>query len=194
MAVQKAHGLWCDNKALKVKVANFAKGKEEHQRLSKASVGWRELGNISKVPTEWRAIGNTSRAPSMVQRGKSYAQAVSGRGLEINTTMTINASKEGIGWLYNSVIVRLKPSSGGSCFLLLLFQVSFGVAFRCLKLHDLLEDWELLYMDGNYASIRSSRLSNVVESGQCFQFCFWSVLVLYGVSVLVSHQLWGVSK
>ncbi|KAL7193971.1 hypothetical protein ACSBR2_025582 [Camellia fascicularis] len=80
MAVQKAHGIWCDNRALKVKEVDFVKG------------------------------------------GKSYAQALSGRGLVTNTSITLmlclvgrfgegfgKGNGKGNGWLYESVIVRLKP-------------------------------------------------------------------------------------
>lgn len=45
----------------------------------------------------------------MVQRGKSYAQALRGEGIAHTASININASEEGNGWIYESVIVRLKP-------------------------------------------------------------------------------------
>ncbi|KAL7257681.1 hypothetical protein ACSBR1_003906 [Camellia fascicularis] len=39
MAIQKAHGIWCDNRALKVKKAYFVQGNEENQRSLIASIG-----------------------------------------------------------------------------------------------------------------------------------------------------------
>ncbi|KAL7214842.1 hypothetical protein ACSBR1_027091 [Camellia fascicularis] len=96
MAVQKAHGLWCDNRALKVKEADFGKGKEVNQRSL-------------KVPVRRWVSGSTSRVPNMVQKGKSYAQALSGKGLAHIASITLSAFEEGNGWLYDSAIVRLKP-------------------------------------------------------------------------------------
>ncbi|KAL7185222.1 hypothetical protein ACSBR2_027200 [Camellia fascicularis] len=55
------------------------------------------------------AIVKTSRTPNMVQRGKSYAQALSGQGLALTANINIHAFEEGNGWLYDNVIVRLKP-------------------------------------------------------------------------------------
>ncbi|KAL7197881.1 hypothetical protein ACSBR2_020410 [Camellia fascicularis] len=80
MAVQKANGLWCDNRTLKVKVEVFVKDKEVRQGPSEISVGR-------------RGVGSTSWAPVAVQGRKSYAQAVSGRGLVANTSITISGSK-----------------------------------------------------------------------------------------------------
>ncbi|KAL7225716.1 hypothetical protein ACSBR1_020970 [Camellia fascicularis] len=80
MVVQKANGLWCDNRILKVKVAEFVKGKEVRQGPSEISVGR-------------RGVGSTSWAPVAVQGRKSYAQVVSGRGLVANTSITVSVSK-----------------------------------------------------------------------------------------------------
>ncbi|GMP92906.1 hypothetical protein CsSME_00042953 [Camellia sinensis var. sinensis] len=96
MAVQKAHGLWCDNRALKVKVADFGKEQLTNQR---PRVAWNEK----------RTEVSRSVAPALAQGGKSYAQAVSGKRMLPNTSLTINVAEAGNGWLYTSVIVRLKP-------------------------------------------------------------------------------------
>lgn len=95
MAIQKAHGIWCDNRALKVKIADFVQGKAEKQQPL-------------TTPDGRRGIVTTSRAPSMVQKGKSYAQIVGGHGLTSNSNISIQVNEEGNGWLYDSVIVRLK--------------------------------------------------------------------------------------
>lgn len=96
MAVQKAHGLWCDNRALKVKVADFGKGNAVKQRSGVAKIGRRN-------------VGSSNEALGMAQERKTYAQVVSGRGLLANPRPTINAFEVGNDWLYNSAIVRLKP-------------------------------------------------------------------------------------
>ncbi|KAL7250245.1 hypothetical protein ACSBR1_012277 [Camellia fascicularis] len=95
VACQKAHGLWCDNRALKVKVANFGKGTKMKQRP--AAQPYRR-GNV----------GTASAVFGLVQGGKSYAQAVNGGGLVANSSLIIKAFEEGNGWLYTSAIVRLK--------------------------------------------------------------------------------------
>ncbi|CAL5378234.1 unnamed protein product [Camellia sinensis] len=96
MAIQKAHGIWCDNRALKVKIADFGQGKVENQQAL-------------ITPDGRRGIVTTSRVPSMVQKGKSYAQVLGGQGLISNSSISIQVNEEGNGWLYESVIVRLKP-------------------------------------------------------------------------------------
>ncbi|KAL7185021.1 hypothetical protein ACSBR2_027043 [Camellia fascicularis] len=96
MACQKAHGLWCDNRALKVKVANFGKGTELKQRPVAQTF---RRGNL----------GSASAVSSLVQGGKSYAQTVNGRGTVANASLIIKAFEVGNGWLYTSAIVRLKP-------------------------------------------------------------------------------------
>ncbi|KAL7243100.1 hypothetical protein ACSBR1_015502 [Camellia fascicularis] len=96
MVVQKSHGIWYNNRALKVKEANSVKGKEDNQRPL-------------KVPVRRREIGNTNRAPNMVQGGKSYAQALSGKRVANTTSITLTTFEERNGWLYESVIIRLKP-------------------------------------------------------------------------------------
>ncbi|KAL7204785.1 hypothetical protein ACSBR2_017821 [Camellia fascicularis] len=92
IAVQKAHGIWCNNRALKVKIADFVQGKEENQSPIIALVGR-------------RVIATNSRAPNMLQRGKSYAQILSGQGLASTSNINIQAYRKGNGWLYDSVIV-----------------------------------------------------------------------------------------
>ncbi|GMQ10313.1 hypothetical protein CsSME_00053366 [Camellia sinensis var. sinensis] len=92
MAVQKAHGIWCDNRALKIKVADFVQGKEANHKPVITSVGRRD-------------VDINSKAPNMLQRGKSYAQILSGPGLAPDSNISIQAYEEGNGWLYESVIV-----------------------------------------------------------------------------------------
>ncbi|CAL5364047.1 unnamed protein product [Camellia sinensis] len=43
MAVQKAHGLWCDNRALKVRVADFGKDQGKQRWPLKAPIGGRQI-------------------------------------------------------------------------------------------------------------------------------------------------------
>ncbi|GMP57002.1 hypothetical protein CsSME_00021263 [Camellia sinensis var. sinensis] len=110
MAVQKAHGIWCDNRALKVKIADFVQGKEDNQKSVITSIGRRDFATTSSVTDtlQRRNFATTSRVTNTVQRGKSYAQILTGSGLASNSNISIQAYEEGNGWLYESAIVRLK--------------------------------------------------------------------------------------
>ncbi|XP_028110219.1 uncharacterized protein LOC114308755 [Camellia sinensis] len=110
MAVQKAHGIWCDNRALKVKIADFVQGKEDNQKPVITSVGRRDFATTSKGTDtlQRRDFATTSRVTNMIQRGKSFAQILTGSGLASNSNISIQTYEEGNGWLYESAIVRLK--------------------------------------------------------------------------------------
>ncbi|KAL7169865.1 hypothetical protein ACSBR2_034830 [Camellia fascicularis] len=81
MAVQKAHGLWCDDRALKVKMAKL--GKEFI--LKPRSI---------QVP-QIRKVINNHMVNVGYQRTRSLAKTF----------------EEGNGWLYKTVVAKLKPSS-----------------------------------------------------------------------------------
>ncbi|CAL5354769.1 unnamed protein product [Camellia sinensis] len=96
MAVQKANGLWCDDKALKVKMADFAK--DYGMKYKDGST------------TQSRKFAEKPIRTHVGYQGKrSFAEVVSGKVAGSNTTCTIKAYEEGNGWLYESVIARLKP-------------------------------------------------------------------------------------
>lgn len=96
MAVQRANGLWCDDKALKVKMADFAK---DYGMKYKAG-STMQSRKFAEEPTRTRAG---------YQGKRSFAEVVSDKLAGPNTTCTIKAFEEGNGWLYESVIARLKP-------------------------------------------------------------------------------------
>ncbi|CAL5347681.1 unnamed protein product [Camellia sinensis] len=97
MAVQKAHGLWCDDRALKVKMAEFEKvfGPKPRSR---------------QVPQTRMATNDSLMVTAGHQRTRSFAEVVRGRGIQTAAIRTIHVVEEGNGWLYESVVVRLKPS------------------------------------------------------------------------------------
>ncbi|XP_028070288.1 uncharacterized protein LOC114272780 [Camellia sinensis] len=96
MALQKANGLWCDDKALKVKMAEFRKECENKQSKSQ------------QVQKRWVKEGIYS-VHDTHQGRKSYADVVSGRDFQSTSGRTIKVQKVGNGWLHESVVVRLKP-------------------------------------------------------------------------------------
>ncbi|GMP56130.1 hypothetical protein CsSME_00020718 [Camellia sinensis var. sinensis] len=97
MAVQKAHGLWCDDRALKVKMAEFEKvfGPKARSR---------------QVPQTRMAANESLMVTAGYQRTRSFAEVVRGRGIQTATVRTIHTVEEGNGWLYESIVARLKPS------------------------------------------------------------------------------------
>ncbi|KAL7205726.1 hypothetical protein ACSBR2_018618 [Camellia fascicularis] len=95
IAVQKANGLWVDDKALVVKHAEYARDQ-----------------NISKphpIPTRTNPATAERKEGVYVQR-KSFADALkSNIGIpQGKAYSTIKVNEDGHGWLYESVIVRLK--------------------------------------------------------------------------------------
>lgn len=96
MAVRKANGLWCDNKALKVKPADFEKKQGAQPRLPYGKqVRKAEMSSYANATLE-----NTK---------KSYAQVVGEGRRRESTSLNVRAYEEGNGWLYESVIARLRP-------------------------------------------------------------------------------------
>ncbi|KAI8006971.1 hypothetical protein LOK49_LG07G01623 [Camellia lanceoleosa] len=86
MAIQKIDGMWCDDKALKVKMAQFGKEEVVKHKSAQPNVGRDDRGNSIAIPGS--------------HRGRSTSKP----------TITVKAFEEGNGWLYESVIVRLKSS------------------------------------------------------------------------------------
>ncbi|KAL7217518.1 hypothetical protein ACSBR2_010884 [Camellia fascicularis] len=96
MAIQKANGLWCDDKALKVKKADYSK-----------EYGTKQQAGPSMQPRKFAEKLNSSHVG--YQRKRSFAEVVSGKASGSNSSCIIKAYEEGNGWLYESVIARLKP-------------------------------------------------------------------------------------
>ncbi|KAL7204983.1 hypothetical protein ACSBR2_017996 [Camellia fascicularis] len=103
IAVQKAHGLWCDDRALRVKMADF--GKESGP-----------LPRSNQAPQTRKVIAVNTMHTIGHQRNRSFAEVVSGRGGQTNAIRTIKAYEEGNGLLYESVVVRLKAFSSMDTF------------------------------------------------------------------------------
>ncbi|KAI8010589.1 hypothetical protein LOK49_LG06G01681, partial [Camellia lanceoleosa] len=96
-ATQKTDGMWCDDKALKVKMAQFGKEEVVKHKSSHPHVG-RE-GRDKSIPV-----------PGTHRGSKSYAQVLREGGSMAKPTITVRALEEGNGWLYESVVVRLKAT------------------------------------------------------------------------------------
>ncbi|KAL7209634.1 hypothetical protein ACSBR1_031233 [Camellia fascicularis] len=99
MVIQKADGLWCDNKALKVKRAEFQKphalGHQEKRVLNIGDDG--RLMHQWPQRQQWQGIGVK----------QSYAEALVRGGASKSEKVVIRAYEEGNGWLYESLVVKL---------------------------------------------------------------------------------------
>ncbi|GMP94285.1 hypothetical protein CsSME_00043794 [Camellia sinensis var. sinensis] len=95
MAFQKANGLWCDDKALRVKKADYSK-----------EYGTKQQAGPSMQPRKFAEKLNSSHVG--YQGKRSFAEVVSGKASGPNSSCIVKAYEEGNGWLYESVIARLK--------------------------------------------------------------------------------------
>ncbi|KAL7248447.1 hypothetical protein ACSBR2_003222 [Camellia fascicularis] len=99
VAIQKAHGVWCEDKMLKVKKANFGMeqgGKGQLQRRQETAKQEREATG---------RFGTTG----FVKRG-SYADVLKGTTEKCESETRIQAEEYGNGWLYESVIVKMRKN------------------------------------------------------------------------------------
>ncbi|GMP83658.1 hypothetical protein CsSME_00037487 [Camellia sinensis var. sinensis] len=82
MAVQKTHGLWCADRALKVKMAEFEKvfGPKPRSR---------------QVPPTRMAANESLMVTAGYQRTRSFAEVVRGRGIQTAAIRTIHAVRLG---------------------------------------------------------------------------------------------------
>ncbi|XP_028076159.1 serine/arginine-rich splicing factor 2-like [Camellia sinensis] len=98
MAVMKGDGLWCDNKALKVKKAEFKKGEFKQHTMTNRGDG----------PMTQRPQKSFGHRRMDVSGRRSFAEVVQSGGRNEKMKMVVQAFEVGNGWLYDSVIVRLK--------------------------------------------------------------------------------------
>ncbi|KAL7171318.1 hypothetical protein ACSBR2_036050 [Camellia fascicularis] len=103
MAVQTANGVWCDDKELKVKVTAF--GKDDSVKLLRK--------NLVVINTEGRNEKRpkppSSRIPALGFVGqKSNAEALLDDPAKGRDNRVVYANEVGNGWLYDSLVVKLK--------------------------------------------------------------------------------------
>ncbi|KAL7258635.1 hypothetical protein ACSBR1_004701 [Camellia fascicularis] len=111
VALQKTNGIWCEDKRLKVKMAEFnmivqrENGKEEKVMITV------QRNHLGMKPDASLAIGKEKcpMRPRREGRGqKSYAEVVSRREEQWKDAITVMVKEEGNGWLHENVIVQLK--------------------------------------------------------------------------------------
>ncbi|KAL7259575.1 hypothetical protein ACSBR1_005461 [Camellia fascicularis] len=98
MAVLKADGLWCDNKALKVKKAELKKGEKKQPAMV-------TRGSYRMVRRQQRSFVQ-QRVESVGRR--SFVEVLQNRGSTGKAQLAMKAYETGNGWLYDNIIVRLK--------------------------------------------------------------------------------------
>ncbi|CAL5373898.1 unnamed protein product [Camellia sinensis] len=95
VAVQKAHGLWVDDKKLGVKFAEFERNREHGQ-------------THIQPPKQSKYRVEVRRGPNPFINKKSFAEVVKGTKVLSSGSVSIKAEVYGNWWLYDSVVVRLK--------------------------------------------------------------------------------------
>ncbi|KAL7252045.1 hypothetical protein ACSBR1_013822 [Camellia fascicularis] len=130
MAVQKADGLWCDNKALKVKNTEYKKGNKKQptvRSLGDQKMRQYQQRNFAMQKAEYdKGVQKQpilrSRGGAMMRQyqqknlaqqkmeavGRSYAETVQNGGIQERMKVVVRAYESGNGWFYESLIVKLK--------------------------------------------------------------------------------------
>ncbi|KAL7174120.1 hypothetical protein ACSBR2_033388 [Camellia fascicularis] len=103
VAEQKTNGLWVDDKSISVKIAEFAKHTEARQQRKTFSTR-QPMGRNTPVMAN-NSIWNHGTD------GRSFAEVIKGVHPKAPSAMktTIRVEEIGNGWLYESLIMRLKP-------------------------------------------------------------------------------------
>ncbi|XP_028062222.1 serine/arginine-rich splicing factor 2-like [Camellia sinensis] len=103
VAVQKANGLWVDDRPLQVKHAEFGKVKAVHKaaRTLPSAPGRREIPQAT-------GEGVGKDGPKGFRDQRSYVQAVAGERAKGLGGIYLKAEEFGNGWLLESVVIRLK--------------------------------------------------------------------------------------
>ncbi|KAL7246551.1 hypothetical protein ACSBR2_001612 [Camellia fascicularis] len=97
MAIQKADGLWCENKALRVKKADYQKGERNVERAGNRGEAW--MGRTSQKVLPQIGLKNQGR--------RSFAEVVQNDATAEKKRMVVKVREAGNGWLYESLLVVL---------------------------------------------------------------------------------------
>ncbi|KAL7175568.1 hypothetical protein ACSBR2_029214 [Camellia fascicularis] len=100
VAEQKANGLWVDDKSLSVKVAEYSKGRVDSHRKNLLPPRFFEPLKASTVAQNQIWQQRTD--------GRSFAEVIKGAEPSYQPVTTIKVDEIGNGWLYESMIMRLK--------------------------------------------------------------------------------------
>ncbi|KAF5933854.1 hypothetical protein HYC85_030025 [Camellia sinensis] len=98
MAIQKANRIWCDDKVLQVKKAEF--GKQQAKNKDK-------IDTHILVPP--RAVGVRMTIGASTVRRMSYAEALQGGNDSKEKAVVLKVEEYGNGWMYTSVVEKLWP-------------------------------------------------------------------------------------
>ncbi|KAL7218204.1 hypothetical protein ACSBR2_011475 [Camellia fascicularis] len=102
VAIQRADRLWCDDKELMVKEAEFAKGGKVKQQGDFKQKSYKEVVNMNNVVYR----GGIQRRHE-THKIKSYAEVVRKRVAQGMEEIVVQVSETSNGWLYESLIVKL---------------------------------------------------------------------------------------
>ncbi|KAL7257366.1 hypothetical protein ACSBR1_003634 [Camellia fascicularis] len=95
--MQKAHGLWVDDKKLFVKFAAFKRNREQGKFYS-------------QKPQQSHPREEVRRGSYHFTNKKTFANVVRGIQVMDGDSVIVKAEEYGNGWFYDNVLVRLKVS------------------------------------------------------------------------------------
>ncbi|CAL5431591.1 unnamed protein product [Camellia sinensis] len=115
MAIQKANRVWCGNKQLQVKFADYDNGKRYHRTVSGVV---HETSQRVECAAEDGSKPNASNVPILKGIGvrtcrgtKSYVDIVKERGGDARKLLKVAISDEGSEWLQRCMVVCIKSMS-----------------------------------------------------------------------------------
>ncbi|KAL7198613.1 hypothetical protein ACSBR2_020998 [Camellia fascicularis] len=100
VAEQKTNGLWVDDKSLVVKIAEYGNGIEERKKLKPIPARQPEASKPSAMTVNKKWNQGTD--------GRSFADVIKGTDSRCLPKTTIRVEERGNGWLFESMIMRLK--------------------------------------------------------------------------------------
>ncbi|KAL7228265.1 hypothetical protein ACSBR2_007052 [Camellia fascicularis] len=113
IAVQRADGLWCDNKALKVKGAEFER--EDHDQVKQPKRFNQRTKSMERIRNRDAQGGGILKRQDFGGL-RSYTEAV-GKGVaQDREEVVVQVSEASNGWLYESLIIKLHTFFSFSAF------------------------------------------------------------------------------
>ncbi|KAL7243375.1 hypothetical protein ACSBR1_015718 [Camellia fascicularis] len=196
MGVQNAEGLWCDDKALKVRIAEYGNEvqKPKMQESGKVSI------NLIKQRIQWQ--------PTEGIKGQcSYVDAVRGFNRDIKR-IPLKVEEIGNGWLFVSLVVKLRAffsfadfkkecsNRGVKDVNVRDWGEGGRVAVLTFKLVEHMKEWKVKLEEWIYEfciSMEEWEKGKVIESERCvWLYCFGIPLILWNTKTFNDiGRVWG---
>ncbi|KAL7218941.1 hypothetical protein ACSBR2_012080 [Camellia fascicularis] len=194
VAVQKAEGLWCDDKELKVRIATYG-NKDQNLKIQESR---KDSTNLIKQRMHWQPTEG-------VKGQSSYMDVVQGFNRDIKR-IPIKSEEIGNGWLYESLLVKLKAfltfdvfkkecsnrgvkdvniRDRGDRVVVLTFQLVKHMKEWKVKLEEWIYEWCI--------SMEEWEKGKMIESERCvWLYCFGIPFNLWNIKTLNDiGRVWG---